>query len=179
MPNTSPDNIYYPDNQTTVDDLAGLFAAQATSVQAALATIRTALAPVPVFDSGWTLNGLTPAAGWTGIADSSGNSGTTSLRGGMRKIGSHVELRFRATRSGVTLTANNQGNIGDNIVCTINNTAFRPAGSVYATFDFGPGVGTGGCRVEADGNVYIVDAYPNATIAGGKQVQITANYFTG
>jgi len=179
MPNTTPDNIWYPDNQTEVDDLAGLFAAQATSVQAAFASIRTALTPVPISDSGWTLNGLTLATGWTGIADSSGNSGSTALKGGMRKIGQHVELRFRATRSGVTLTANTLGNIGDNIVCTINNTAFRPAGSIYATFDFGPGVGTGGCRIESDGNVYIVDAYPNAKIEGGKQIQITANYFTG
>jgi hypothetical protein len=179
MPNTTPDNIYYPDNQTAVDDLAGLFAAQATSVQAALASMRTALTPVPITDSGWTLNGLTLAAGWTGIADSSGNSGTTGLKGGMRKVGNRVELRFRATRSGVALTANAQGNIGDNIVCTINNTPFRPAGSIYATYDFGPGIGTGGCRIESDGNIYIVDAYPTAQIKPGQQIQVTANYFTG
>jgi hypothetical protein len=178
MPNTTPDNIYYPDDSTAVDDLAGLFADQATSVQAALALLRTSLAPVPVADSGWLLNGLTPATGWNGISDSMGNSGS-SLKGGMRKVGQHVELRFRATRSGGTLTANAQGNLGDNLVCTINNTGFRPAGSVYATYDFGPGIGTGGCRIQADGTVYIVDAYPTAKIAAGNQVQITANYFTG
>lgn len=178
MPNTTPDNIYYPDDQTAVDNLAGLFASQATSVQAALAALRTALAPTPISDTGWTLNGLTVAANWSGLTDSNGVSGST-LTGGMRKVGSHVELRFRATRSGTTLTANSQGNIGDTLVCTINNTAFRPAGNIYGTFDIGPGMGTGGCRIEPSGAVYIVDAYPSAKITSGSRIQIGVNYFTG
>lgn len=178
MPNTTPDNIYFPDDSTEVDDLAGLFADQAASVQAALSALRTAVAPVPTADTGWLLTGLTVASGWTGITDSMGNSGG-SIVGGMRKVGSHVELRFRATRTGATLTANAQGNIGDTLVATINNTGLRPAGSVYATFDLGPGTGTGGCRIQNDGQIVIVDAYPSATIAAGKSVQIGANYFTG
>lgn len=178
MPNTTPDNIYYPDDATEVDDLAGLFSAQATSVQAALAAIRTSLAPTPTTDTGWTLSGLTVAANWSGLADSVGNTGS-GLKGGMRKIGNHVELRFRATRGGTTLTANAQGNIGDTLVCTINNTAFRPSGNVYAIFDFGPGMGTGGCRIEPDGTINVVDAYPSAKIAPGNIIQISANYFTG
>lgn len=178
MPNTTPDNIYYPDNATNVDDLAGLFAAQATSVQAALAGLRTFATPLPQADSGWTLAGITAATNWTGITDSMGNSGAPLL-GGMRKVGNDVEFRFRATRTGATLTANAQGNIGDTLVCTINNTSFRPAGSIYATFDLGPGTGTGGCRIENNGSVYIVDAYPSATIIAGSRVQITSRFFTG
>lgn len=179
MPNTTPDNIYYPDDSTAVDDLAGLFSAQATSVQAALASIRTSLAPVPTSDTGWTLSGLTlGSAGWSGIADSTGNTGA-GLKGGMRKVGNLVELRFRATRAGADLVANAQGNIGDSIVAVINNTALRPSGMVFATFDFGPGLGTGGCRVQADGGVYVVDAYPNSKILTGQQIQVHAIYFTG
>lgn len=178
MPNTVPDGVWFPDDNTAVDNLAGLFSAQATSVQAALATLRAQLAPTPISDSGWTLSGLTVAPNWSGIADSVGNTGS-GLKGGMRKIGSLVELRFRVTRTGTTLTANAQGNIGDTLVCTINNTAFRPSGNIYATFDLGPGKGTGGCRIEPDGTVNVVDAYPTATIAAGTQIQVAANYFTG
>lgn len=178
MPNTTPDNIYYPDDNTLVDNLAGLFSTQATSVQAALSAIRAQLAPTPVSDTGWTLNGLTVASGWSSISDSNGNTGST-IKGGMRKVGSHVELRFRATRSGAVLTANSQGNIGDTLVATINNTAFRPSGNIYATYDIGPGVGTGGCRIQSDGSVFVVDAYPSARINPGNQIQISANFFTG
>jgi hypothetical protein len=177
MPNTVPHSVYYPDNNTQVDDLAGLFAAQANSVKAALSQLESDLAPVPVSDTGWTLAGITVAGGWSGVADANGNA--SNLKGGMRKIGSLVELRFRVTRSGAALTANAQGNIGDTLVCTINNTAYRPAGNIYSTFDLGPGRGTGGCRIEADGTVNVVDAYPTAKINSGDQIQITAMYFTG
>lgn len=178
MPNTTPDSIYYPDNGTEVDDLAGLFAAQATSVQAALASLRAGVAAdTPVItDTGWTLTGLNIAPGWTGPQDSLGN--TSSLKGGMRKIGNHVELRFRATRSGVTITAGSTGNFGDNVVATINNTAFRPSGNIYASFDM-TGTGMGGVRIELDGTINIVDAYPGASIPAGKIIQVSANYFTG
>lgn len=178
MPNTTPDNIYFPDDSTEVDDLAGIFAAQAASVQAALAALRVASAPVPIVDTGWTLTGLNVATGWSGITDSNGNSGTV-IKGGMRKVGNDTELRFRATRSGGALTANAQGNIGDTLVATINNTAFRPAGTVYATFDLGPGKGTGGIRIGTDGSVFVVDAYPSAKINSGDQIQVSARYFTG
>lgn len=179
MPNTTPDNIYFPDNSTAVDDLAGLFASQATSVQAALSALRTALAPVPITDTGWTLNGLVPSSpAWVGITDPDGLSGT-SVKGGMRKVGNLVELRFRATRGGATLTANSQGNIGDSLLANITNTAFRPAGTVYGTFDFGPTMGTGGFRVQPDGAIYVVDAYPNAKINSGSTIQCGVNYFTG
>jgi hypothetical protein len=177
MPNTTPDNIYYPDDSTEVDDLAGIFADQATSVQAALAAIRTSLAPVPVSDTGWLLTGLTVASGWSGIADSVGST-SAPLKGGMRKVGSHVELRFRVTRTGAAITANAQGNFGDNLIATINNTALRPAGNIYASFDI-TGTGMGGCRIEPDGTINVVDAYPSAKINSGAIIQVTANYFTG
>lgn len=180
MPNTTPDNIYYPDDSTEVDDLAGIFADTATSVQAALASIRSGVsaAQPAITDTGWLLTGLNVASGWTGIADSVGSS-SAPLKGGMRMIGNHVELRFRATRSGATLTANAQGNFGDNVVATINNTALRPAGNVYASFDIGPGTGMGGVRIEPDGTVNVVDAYPSAKITSGLVIQVSANYFTG
>lgn len=182
MPNTTPDNIWYPDNSTAVDDLAGLFSTQATSVQAALAAMRAAQAngttAAAVTDSGWQLSGLTVAANWSGLTDSNGGSGT-SIKGGMRKVGSLVELRFRVTRSGATLTANAQGNIGDTLCATINNTAYRPSGTVYALMDFGPGKGTGGVRIETDGQIFVVDAYPSAQITSGTQIQVSAHYFTG
>lgn len=177
MPNTLPDSIYYPDDNTMVDDLAGIFASQATSVQAALSNLRTALAPTPVTDTGWTLAGITPATNFSGIADSMGNS--TGLKGGLRKVGNLVELRFRVTRSGATLSAGSNGNVADTLVATITNSALRPSGIVYNLFDIGPGTGSGGARVEPDGSVKIIDAYPNRQIPSGTVLQFQFMYFTG
>jgi hypothetical protein len=178
MPVTSPDNIYYPDGDTKVAPLQTIFATQATSVQNAFTALRIEAAPQVYTDSNWTLSGLTAnAPAFTGMSDSNGR--TSSVKGGVRKWGPMVELRFRVTKGSGTITASDQGNVGDATVATITNAAYRPAGTVYTIFDYGPGLGSGAARIETDGSVVITDFYPKAKIEAGKQIQIDAVYFTG
>lgn len=178
MPTTSPDNLYYPDEGTQITPLQTILANMQTSTQNALNQLRIDAAPLVYTDTGWTLSGLnanTPA--FTGIADSNGR--TTALGGGMRKWGPVIELRFRVTKGTGTITANAQGNIGDATCATISNTAYRPAGTVYTLFDYGPGLGSGAARIGTDGTVVLTDFYPNAKIEPGRQIQIDAFYFAG
>lgn len=178
MPTTSPDNLYYPDDNTTIAPLQTVLATMQTSTQTALQNIRTATAPATITDGGWTLSGLTPnSPAFTGMSDSQGR--TTSIKGGMRKWGPLVELRFRITKGSGTITANDQGNVGDATVANITNPNYRPSGTKYAQFDYGPGLGSGAARIESDGSVVITDFYPKAKIEAGKQIQIDAMYFVG
>jgi hypothetical protein len=178
MPTTSPDNIWYPADTDSVSPLQLLFSNQATSVQNALTQVRIDATPAQYTDSSWTLAGLSAnSPAFTGLSDSQGR--TTGIKGGMRKWGPVVELRFRVTKGSGTITANDQGNLGDATVANIGNAQFRPAGTVYALFDYGPGLGSGAARIETGGGIVITDFYPKSKIEAGKQIQIDAMYFAG
>lgn len=182
MPTTSPDNLYYPDENTDIAPLEAVLAAMQTSNQNAVNKIRTDLAPQIISDSGWTLAGLSVAAGFSGLSDSQGRA--TGIKGGMRKWGPLVELRFRVTKGTGTITAGSPtstqpGNIGDVTIATITNTAYRPAGAVYFMYDYGPGLGSGAGRIGSDGVIAITDFYPSGKIEAGKQIQVDAVFFTG
>jgi hypothetical protein len=178
MPTTSPDNLYYPDAGTSITPLQTVLASMQTSTQNALSQLRIDAAPATITDSGWTLAGITAnAPAFTGMSDSMGR--TSALGGGMRKWGPLVELRFRVTKGSGTITANDQGNVGDATVATITNATFRPAGTKYFQFDYGPGLGSGAGRVGTDGTIVITDFYPKGKIEAGKQIQVDASYFVG
>lgn len=176
MPNTTR-GIYYPDENTLVAPLEAVFAAQAMSMDNALAALETSSAPTTITDTGWSLSGISLATGFTGLSDSQGR--TTSVKGGLRMWGPLVEARFRVTKGTGTITANASGNIGDVLIATITNAAMRPAGTVYAQFDYGPGLGSGALRIGTDGTVVLTDFYPNGTIIAGNQIQADAMFFTG
>lgn len=176
MPTTS-NGIWYPDDNTKVDNLAGLFSTMASSINTAINSVGDGIQPVTYTDTGWTLNGITAAANFSTVTDANGN--TTSVKGGMRRWGPMVELRFRIKYTGPLLRADANGNLADKLCATISNTSMRPSGNVYSGFNYGPGKGTGGIRVEPDGTINIVDLYPNAEILTNFVCQIYATYFTG
>lgn len=125
-------------------------------------------------DSNWQLSTITIAAGWGTRTDPSGGTADRG-NGGVRRVDQFVELRFRVTRTGATLTSSSSGNIPDTSVGVIPS-AYAPSSTVYGNVHL-PGSALGSVRVQTDGTVVLTDLYPNNTIAAGTVIQVSAFWF--
>lgn len=127
-------------------------------------------------DQGWNLSNLSLAGGWSTKTDSNGGTADGGV-GGVRRINQTVYLRFRATRSGGTITADSQGNIADTALAALP-TNLAPAGTEYGSV-FMPGTGQGSVRIQTDGQIVLTDLYPTDAITNGGIVQVSAVYPLG
>lgn len=124
-------------------------------------------------DTGWSLTPITLLSGWDTRTDPAG--ATTSVTGGVRKVGALVSLHFRASRNGGTISGDTHGNFADVNVATLA-AGYRPPSVRYITWAQ-PGAASGQARVAADGTVTVTTVNNGASLANNTIVQFDAIFF--
>lgn len=129
-------------------------------------------------DTGWSLTPIVLASGWSTLTDS--NGGTTA--GGVRVLNGQLEYRFSVKRSGAALTASAGGAFTSSpvAVATVNPSTypqFVPASQIGDHF-YGTNK-SGAARIDASGNIGIMDTYPADTIGTNDVIQITLRGLQG
>lgn len=114
----------------------------------------------------WTLAPLSAATGFSTITDPAGNTSGT-LAGGVRKHGNLLDISFRITYNGATITASN-GDIGDT-TCANLAAGYRPSSPRF--INFGPN-GQGLARVGSDGIIQLITLDSAQTIPAGRILQL-------
>jgi hypothetical protein len=174
MPDTPNLAISYPAGTVGVPpDVRGDLESLATDVDTNVFA-RYEPARLATVDTGWSLTPATLSSGWDTKTDPQG--ATTSVKGGVRKVGQRVEVRIRGTRRGGTISPGATGNFADVSFMTLAS-GYIPASTVYGTF-VQPGTTGGVCRVQTDGIIQITNAFNAAsTISNGDVVQIQVDFF--
>jgi hypothetical protein len=174
MPNTPILGGTYPSGLPGVaPDPAGDIHLLATSLETGIVS-RYDPARSGTTDTGWSLTPATLSTGWGTKTDPMAN--TSSVTGGVRKVGQRVEVRIRATRTGSAITPGATGNFTDTPIMSLGS-GYQPASTVYGTF-VQPGTTGGVCRVETSGLIQLTNAFnASSTISTGNVVQIQVDFF--
>lgn len=176
MPTTTNEGISFPAGSAGVPpDVRGDLESLATTADTAIHSARST-ANQGGLDTGWSLAQATLQTGWDTKTDPAGNTSGT-LVGGVRKIGSEVEVSIRVSRNGTTISGGSDGNFSDS-PCLLLASGYRPASPRYCQFVI-PGSAGGWGRVDPSGIINLTNIQPGGSIANNTVIQIDAKFFVG